>query len=121
MPLRCIDPKGLSIHSFDLSDEQWQALEQENSKARHLSMPCCEAKVVLKKSHLGTRYFAHKAKGSCATAPEREEHLYLKQAAIIAARNNGWIADTEVTGATPSGNQWRADVLARKGEHKFVF
>lgn len=118
MPLRCIDPNGLSIHSFDLSDEHWQTLVQENRKARHLRMHCCDAEVTLKKSRRGTRFFAHKAVGSCTTAPESEAHLYLKRAAVVAARKNGWIADTEVTGTTPSGTQWIADVFAQKGKHK---
>ena len=32
MPLRCLDPRGQSIRSFDLADEQWRTLERENKK-----------------------------------------------------------------------------------------
>ena len=118
MPLRCINPEGQNIHSFDLSADAWHALLQENKKATHLKMTCCNAAVVLKRSQLGTQFFAHKAKGMCATAPEREEHLILKQEAVLAARRNGWQANTEVSGRTPDGEEWRADVLAEKGKHK---
>jgi hypothetical protein len=118
MPLRCINPEGQNIHSFDLSADAWQALLQENKKAKHLKMTCCNAAVVLKRSKLGTQFFAHKAKGMCATAPEREEHLILKQEAVLAARRNGWQANTEVSGRTPDGEEWRADMLAEKGKHK---
>src|SRR4051794_31062770 len=82
MPLRCLDPSGRSIHAFDLSDDEWKALETENRKTRHLRMPCCSSHVTLKRSRLGTPFFAHKAVGSCTTAPETEEHLHLKQMVV---------------------------------------
>jgi hypothetical protein len=44
MPLRCLDPIGRSIQSFDLADEQWRALALENRKARSLSMACAALK-----------------------------------------------------------------------------
>jgi hypothetical protein len=118
MPIRCVDPTGQSIHSFDLSEDEWKSLELENKKSRHLSMPCCAAHVTLKRSRLGSRFFAHKAVGSCTSARETEEHLHLKQMAVMAARAHGWTAQTEVTGTTPTGEEWRADVLATKGEHR---
>jgi hypothetical protein len=118
MPLRCLDPTGSSIHSFDLADEQWRALELENRKARHLKMPCCSSHVTLKRSRLGTRFFAHKSVGTCTTAPETETHLRLKRMAVEAARANGWNASTEVIGISPSGEQWKVDVLAQKGRSK---
>ncbi|WP_457089918.1 competence protein CoiA [Microvirga sp. P5_D2] len=118
MPIRCVDPTGQSIQSFDLSENEWQTLEFENKKSRHLRMPCCSVHVTLKRSRLGTRFFAHKIIGSCATAPETEEHLHLKQMAVMAARAHGWTAQTEATGITPEGEEWRADVLATKGKHR---
>jgi competence protein CoiA len=117
MPLRCLTPTGQSIHSFDLSDEEWPALERANKAARDLRMPCCDAAVTLKRSRRGTRFFAHKSAGACATASEGEEHLRLKAMAIVAARANGWEAETEVAGAAGPDDPWRADVLARKGRH----
>jgi competence CoiA-like predicted nuclease len=116
MPLRCLDPTGRSIHSFDLAHEQWRAMELENRKARHLRMPCCSSQVTLKRSRLGTPFFAHRAVRTCTTAAETEAHLRLKKMAVEAARANGWTAETEVSGASPLGEQWRADVLARRRE-----
>ena len=119
MPLRCVDPTMTrDILSFDLSPDEWRVLERENRSIRHLRMPCCDASVILKKSHRGTPFFVHKRAGDCVTAPETETHLRLKQMAVEAARAHGWDAETEVTGVTPSGDKWRADVLARKGKHR---
>ena len=115
MPLRCFDPAAnTSVHAFDLSQEDWRALELRNRNSRHLAMPCCSSRVTLRVSRRGTRFFAHKAVGACSTAPETEAHLRLKRMAVEAARANGWSAETEVAGTAASGEQWRADVLARK-------
>jgi competence protein CoiA len=118
MPIRCLDPTGQSILSFDMSDDEWKTLELENKKLRHLRMPCCPAPVMLKRSHRGMRFFAHKAVGLCTTGPETEEHLHLKKMAVMAARAHGWTAQTEVTGITPTGEEWRSDVLAIKGRSR---
>lgn len=114
MPLRCVDECGNSIHAFDLSDENWHKLRLENRKERHLRTACCTSLVALKRSRLGTQFFAHKAKDRCTTAPETEMHLRLKQIAVKVARAHGWEAKTEVSGLSPSGEKWRADILAQK-------
>ncbi len=119
MPLRCFDPSAnRSVLAFDLSPEQWRALQRENRSARHLRMPCCQAQVTLKRSRRGTPFFAHKSVGQCATAPETEAHLRLKRIAVDAARTYGWDAETEVAGTTAKGEQWRADVLAQKARSR---
>lgn len=116
MPLRCFDPiANASVQSFDLDDAHWRALERENRRARHLRMPCCAAPVTLKISRLGTRFFAHKARSECTTAPETEAHLRLKSITVEVAQANGWRAETEVSGVCPLGEAWKADVLAHKG------
>jgi hypothetical protein len=81
-------------------------------------MPCCSAEVTLKRSRLGTQFFAHKAVGACTTAPETEAHLRLKRMVVEVARANGWTANTEVPGTSPSGEPWKADVLAQNGKTK---
>jgi hypothetical protein len=121
MPLRCLDLTGWSIQSFDLTDEQWRSVELENRKSRSLRMPCCGSQVILKRSHLGTQFFAHKAIGSCVTAPETETHFQLKKTVVDTARANGWEAATEVSGNSPSGEQWTADVLAQKESIKSLW
>ncbi len=119
MPLRCVDLRlNHSIYGPDLSVDEWRTLALENKRTRYLRMPCCDAQVVLKQSHRGMRFFAHKRKGDCVAAPETEEHRTLKRMAVDAARTCGWDAETEVIGTTPSGEEWRADVLARKGKNK---
>ena len=57
---------------------------------------------MLKRSHRGTQFFAHKAVRDCSIAPEKEAHLRRKRMAVEAARANGWDAATEVAGSTPS-------------------
>src|SRR5215218_8538074 len=52
------------------------------------------------------------------SAPETPEHLLLKEMVVTVACANGWTAGSEVSGTSPSGEQWRADVLAEKGPHK---
>jgi hypothetical protein len=120
MPLRCLDgtTDHRGIHSFDLSDDEWEAVKRVNGKLWHLRMPCCNSPVVLKISRLGTRFFAHKAAGQCVATSETEAHLHLKALAVGIARANGWEAATEATGTTPSGAPWRADVLAQRGKHQ---
>jgi hypothetical protein len=46
---------------------------------------------------------------------ETEVHLELKNMVVEAVHSHGWAAQTEVTGQAPDGEQWRADVLAQKG------
>ncbi|QIG54502.1 hypothetical protein G6N82_10380 [Altererythrobacter sp. BO-6] len=115
MPLSCLDEKNNRIHAFDLTAEQWDKLKIGNRKLKNLRMPCCESLVVLKKSRRGTRFFAHSKVGRCLTADEGEEHRVLKSLAVDVARECGWSAETEVSGSTPDGEHWRADVLATKG------
>lgn len=117
MPLRCLSSDA-SIQSFDLSEEDWRSLRDENRARRHLRLPCCGSQVNLKTSSRGARFFAHKARGECATAPESETHIHLKQRAVAIARACGWTASTEVAGLAPDGEAWRADVYAEKGNHK---
>ena len=119
MPLRCLNSHdGKSLLAIDLTPAGWDQLRADNLKKRHLSMPCCNAGVVLKTSKLGTRFFAHKRIGDCTVTGETEHHLKLKTIAVEVARSFGWDAETEVSGKTPDGEEWIADMLATKGEAK---
>ncbi len=120
MPLRCVDDTGDRLLAFDLTPADWTLLAERNRRQRHLRMPCCGAEVSLRRSKLGTQFFAHKKVGSCVTAPETEGHLRLKQLAVEVARSRGWDAETEVTGRGANGEPWRADVLARRGDARIA-
>lgn len=121
MPLKCLRGEE-EIYSFNIeSDEAWEALRKTNAKAKDLRMPCCEAAVVLRTSKLGTKHFAHARIDSCKTAPETAEHLLAKMAVVEAIRETDWTPLPEQAGHTPSGEEWRADVLAVKGKAKVAF
>lgn len=112
MPLRCLDADGGDVHAFAVPPDAWVMLAADNRARRHLGMPCCGARVSLKRSALGLQFFAHVGRGGCTTGDESPEHLALKQLAVDAARAHGWAAETEVAAADGS---WRADVLATRG------
>lgn len=120
MPLRC---KRLDhdIYSYNLTQEEWDKLRIENNATSCLHTHCCDSEVVLKTSPLGTRYFAHKRKGKCATAPESKEHIEAKRQIVEGIQRTTWIAQSEEDGTTPDGNKWTADVLATKGTCKVAF
>jgi len=78
-------------------------------------MPCCQSQVILKKSSLGTQFFAHKRVGSCNIQPESREHLFAKDTIARAAVSAGWDAATEsrADDLTPA---WIADVLCTRSD-----
>lgn len=84
-------------------------------------MKCCDSRVVLKKSKLGTKFFAHTRRGECASAPESAEHLLAKELIAKAVQSVNWVALTEEAGISPSGESWIADVLAKQGAKKIAF
>lgn len=117
MPLRCLDGDH-DVFALALDDAGWAALTAANRRDRHLRTRCCGAPVAAKTSPLKTRFFAHLARGGCATGDETPEHLHLKVLAVAAARARGWSAETEVRGIAPDGSEWWADVLATRGRHR---
>lgn len=117
MPLKCLLGET-PIFGFNCSGEEWELLKSENRKLKHLSMPCCNAKATPKTSKLGTQFFAHAKTEGCETASETAEHLLAKTTVAEAAKLAGWTVDTEVQGATLTGDPWVADVLATKGQSK---
>jgi len=118
MPLRCIDEDGADIFAFDLNSIEWKSLASLNRRSNLLRMPCCNAGVTLRRSKRGIQHFVHKVIGNCTSAPETEHHLRLKEFAVEVARRYGWTVETEVRGVTSDGEEWIADVLARKNNAK---
>lgn len=121
MPLKCL--RGAEeIYAFDVeSEDAWEELRKGNAESKDLRMPCCGAGVVLRKSKLGTRHFAHARRGPCSTAPETAEHLLAKMAVVEGIRRTAWAAMPEQVGTAPNGEAWRADVLAAKGNARVAF
>jgi hypothetical protein len=121
MPLKCLQETA-EIYAPDVPDDAaWEQLRKVNRASKALRMPCCGASVVLKESKLGTRYFAHARRGPCTTAPESAEHLLAKSAVVRGIRQTAWNAFPEQGGETPTGDPWRADVLAVKGTGRVAF
>lgn len=118
MPLRCIEENGADLFAFDLDPIEWKILASRNRSSNVLKMPCCNADVTLRKSKRGIQHFVHKFIGECTSAPETEHHLRLKKIAVDVARQHGWTVETEARGSTPDGEEWIADVLARKNNAK---
>ena len=117
MPLSCIDPTDTDrrILALDLTGDEWIALADRNRQDRFLRMPCCDAKVVLRRSRLGRPHFVHKTHPrDCLGGVETEHHIHFKTLAVERARLAGWEADCEVVGQTPDGERWIADAIARK-------
>ena len=112
---------GADIFSFEYDEKSWYALQIENKVQHHLHMQCCGANVVLKKSKLGTKFFAHAKRGECSTAPESAEHLLAKLHIVEAIQCTDWIARPEQRGQAPDGESWIADVLAQKDNKKIAF
>ena len=114
MALRCLTLRGESIEAGGLTEDEWGDLKREAITDRNLTIPCCSAEAVFRTSRNGTRYFAHRRRGDCSSKRETEAHRVLKNAALKAARDAGWIACTEASGTSPDGRTWTADVLAEK-------
>jgi len=114
MPLHCQSPDG-PVFAFLHDENSWHALKEANRIRRHLRMPCCQVPVVLKRSSLGTLFFAHQRSGACNTEPESREHLLAKEITARAALSVGWIAATESRDLAEPPT-WVADVLCTRAE-----
>lgn len=119
MPLRAII-NGKDIFSFEHDENSWNELKTSH-KEHSLQMPCCDSKAVPKTSKLNNYFFAHSKKGECLTAPESDEHIFLKTLIARKAISLGWGVVTEKPGKTPEDEQWIADVFCTKGNASLAF
>ena len=120
MPLSC-KSGDYSICSVAYDATQWDELRSLNAAEDCLRLDCCGSPVTLKTSKLGTRFFAHKRRGTCTAATETAEHLFAKACIAKAISESGWNVATEVRGNAPDGSVWVADVMAERGKHRIAF
>lgn len=118
MPLKCATETGEMVLAFNYDAISWKELAEKNRRMGTLVMPCCGRPVVLKRSHLGTRFFAHARREGSACPSESEEHLLAKDLVAKAVVQAGWNAETEAV-LKPHGLV--ADVLATKGKKCVAF
>ena len=119
MPLACLNDGDL-LTSFCLTDDQWVAIKT-SYRGMNLCLRCCSSPAIPKVSSLGARFFAHKSRAGCQTAPESLELLQAKFIIAESATAAGWQASTEESGIDPDGNPWIADVLCRRRKTKVAF
>ncbi|MBF4069172.1 hypothetical protein ISJ33_23825 [Burkholderia pseudomallei] len=83
-----------------------------------IKMPCCGRAAIPKTSKRGNYFFAHAVRGDCTSAPESQDHIFLKSLIAKAAKSAGWTVVTEWSGTAPNGERWIADVFCQKGSAK---
>lgn len=82
-------------------------------------MPRSNWPAVPKTSIRGLRFFSHQpGYGGALPKPESYAHTRLKIDIVKTARSLGFQADIEVTGGTPDGEEWIADILVTKKNGK---
>jgi len=110
---------GVMAEAFSAPDSIWQDICR--SPAGTWLMPRTNWPAIPKTSIRGLRFFAHRpGYPDRLPAPESYAHTRLKIEIALALRRTGYQADLEVSGETPSGDVWVADVLARRTDHKQV-
>lgn len=117
MPLRAL-VDGKELISIYLSDQEWVILKKEVQKKNlSVKLPCCGQNGFLRVSSKGLKHFVHGKEGTpCDWESETPQHLKSKVEIAKACRDNGWLAIPEY-----SENDWRADILATKGDARIAF
>lgn len=100
---------GIPVSAATIPSAHWETLKQQVQLGDFL-MPCCLAPAVLKTSINGLPFFAHLS-DECTTAPETVWHKNGKVALLAALVGLGIEGREEVTGQSPTGPTWKADVL----------
>lgn len=100
---------GLEVESFSTPSDvwaRWRELPIGSFVIGRLRTPA-----VLKRSPRGLQFFAAAPGLGGATAPESVAHQIAKIKLVLGMRAAGHHAKVEQAGASPSGEQWQADVL----------
>lgn len=100
---------GQPVDAAAISSAEWEAMKRSAQLGDYM-LPCCNAPAVLKTSINGLHFFSHLA-DECGTAPETKWHKSGKAAVLAALTRMGIKGSDEVTGQSPAGNKWEADVL----------
>ena len=119
MPLRA-KLNSEDVYAYEFNENSWNELKVSYKK-QPLMMPCCDNKAIPKVSKLNNYFFAHARKGSCTSAQETLEHIFLKTLIAKIASSLEWNVITEKVGETPEGDRWIADVFCTKGKKKIAF
>lgn len=123
MPVACREG-GTVLVGPDLDPEQWSQLKADTRRGRRqLTTTCCGVRAIPKTSKFGFQFFAHYqgAKACPHGGGEGIEHLQTKLRVYRAALAAGWEAGIEVSGASPEGKRWLADVYAQRGKRRIAF
>lgn len=117
MPLRAFI-NGKELISINLLDQEWAILKKEvRGKSLSVKLPCCGQNGFLRVSSKGLKHFVHSKDGTpCDWESETPQHLKSKVEIAKACKDSGWLAIPEY-----SENDWRADILATKGEARIAF
>lgn len=100
-----------------ISIDEWEDLRSSRrAKKCTITLPCCQSAAYPRVSSLGTRHFVHQRTSECDWEPESVEHIKLKADIAQGCADAGWDACTEA-----SGSDWRADVLAVRGQIRIAF
>jgi len=108
------------ILSFSFNSISWNELKKNKEFKIKLTMPCCDTQAIMKTSHLGLQYFAHKKRGDCDSSSESMEHLLSKQIAYKVAIKAGWKASIEETLYLDDTDKVIADILLEKNGCKLA-
>jgi competence CoiA-like predicted nuclease len=108
------------IISIKFNTVEWQKLKKNSSFKEKLKMPCCDARTIMKNSHLGLQYFAHHKKDDCHYSSESMEHLLAKKIAYDAAIKAGWNASVECISYLNENLKIISDIVLEKNGYKIA-
>lgn len=117
MPLRAIIDNKEVVSSL-LSEEEWLELKNKvKSNSLDVIIYQTKKKGYLRRSKKGLQHFVHK-KGELPEnwKPESPKHLFVKNEVLLGCKDAGWEGHPEF-----KENDWEADVLALKDNHRIAF